>query len=555
MSWVDRLKGVFEFKKEKPEMKVDPFYVRPVDSYVGTATVNDVARIPMLPFNFRFCYDMYYYSDILRTVIRALTWETVRNGLMIVPKWEAKCQSCEEELSAVSDVCPVCGSDKIVKPNTMEKRVLKQWLERCNTNNENLIDVLLALLTDINVTDNAFVVVIKEYEFNGDGEVESAKVKEILRGSNVFIKMIINSNGKMGMTDDGRVVMTCLMHRDRAEYVPVDMVEEARCQVCGKKMYVAHYVMHMGTGLGSVRATMEQGKTIYYTAGEVLHVKKFTSGIGYGFSPVMSIWMKLMVLMKMDYFVLTSYHLQRTPKGILILRGNRESIAKAWKDLEEKARLNPNMVYPLAVEGTDLTASKRVAEWIDMTVKSQEIDFIAYREELRRTIGALYGVQPIFQGDLSTGAGLTNQGLQITVTNRAVEMEQRLVNEKILKWICEQLGVSDWLIQLKPHEEKDLQAQIHRELMRIQKAERLVALGYKAKMKETEDGIDFDFEEGGEISQEEIRQRARARENARLEDGIINEEQFFEGEPIWSGERRTEQRVEGEPMLPSRRES
>jgi hypothetical protein len=74
---------------------------------------------------------------------------------------------------------------------------------------------------------------------------------------------------------------------------------------------------------------------------------------------------------------------------------------------------------------------------------------------------------PIFQGDTSAGVGLANEGLQIVVTNRAVEREQTLFNEKVLPWLIRQMGVSDWEYQLIPNEGRDVVARIQRETMRI----------------------------------------------------------------------------------------
>ena len=200
-----------------------------------------------------------------------------------------------------------------------------------------------------------------------------------------------------------------------------------------------------------------------------------------------------MILWKMDYFTLMAYHLQRPPKGILILKGQRESIDKAWQAIVEQARLNPHMIYPLVVEGGE--EMKRVAEWVDLTIKADDVQFIEYRNELRRSIGAVYGVMPIFQADIARGQGLANEGLQITVTNRVVEDYQSIYNGRVLDWLVKQLGIREWKLVLRPHEEKDLAAAIQRFSMRIQNARAMKELGFIVRMKETIDGIDFDFEE------------------------------------------------------------
>ena len=50
------------------------------------------------------------------------------------------------------------------------------------------------------------------------------------------------------------------------------------------------------------------------------------------------------------------------------------------------------------------------------------------KEDLRDRICAYYGVSKIFMADNSTSGGLNNEGMQILVTNRAVEMAQNVYN-------------------------------------------------------------------------------------------------------------------------------
>jgi len=83
------------------------------------------------------------------------------------------------------------------------------------------------------------------------------------------------------------------------------------------------------------------------------------------------------------------------------------------------------------------------------------MQFIEMRNEFRRQIGALYGVMPLFQADVSTSGGLNNEGLQITVTNEAIEDGQAVFNDDYYPWVCDQLGITDYHIELNPHEEQD----------------------------------------------------------------------------------------------------
>jgi hypothetical protein len=153
---------------------------------------------------------------------------------------------------------------------------------------------------------------------------------------------------------------------------------------------------------------------------------------------------------------------------------------------------------------------------------------------------------PIFQGDTSAGVGLANEGLQIVVTNRAVEREQTLFNEKVLPWLIRQMGVSDWEYQLIPNEGRDVVARIQRETMRIANAERMAALGYKPVAVKTDDGIDFYYEVGGK----EIQESERSGYIASKVYQEIPEREIprYEGEPEHGRPRTDEQRFEGEEL-------
>ena len=99
------------------------------------------------------------------------------------------------------------------------------------------------------------------------------------------------------------------------------------------------------------------------------------------------------------------------------------------------------------------------------------------RQEMKRQIGAVYGVEPIFQGDLSQGGGLNNEGLQVTVTNRAVEFGQGIYNTFFLKRTLEAMQVEGWILELNPSEEQDEAAKIERQGASLENGRRALELG------------------------------------------------------------------------------
>jgi hypothetical protein len=194
----------------------------------------------------------------------------------------------------------------------------------------------------------------------------------------------------------------------------------------------------------------------------------------------------------MDYYIRQYYSGNKVPKGILTVNtSNADSFAKWWDTFTENTRLNPHALNPLLHQAPQ--GANKPIEWVNFMNNLQEMQYTEVRNELRQQIGAIYGVSPLFQNDTSTGGGLNNEGLQITVTNRSVESGQNLHNEKTLIWMFEQLGISDYNIVLFPSEEKDEQKEKQLRLLELQIAKATSDLGIETRM--TEEG-EFKYKEG-----------------------------------------------------------
>lgn len=471
---------------------------RPVDFGYSPLMFNTALnKGPYLPYMFYFSEMLVYNCDVLRTIIKAIVWETFRNGVYLKERFIVKCPKCEAEYNEPQNICEVCGNKKLKAPNKYERVKIDKWMKRVNYNNQTLINVLEDIDWNLNIFDNAYVVVRKRYIYNNEGRLIGAKPIELLSGDVKSIVLLMNQNGRLGYDENDNMLFVCPVHRDRLIQVSESDYNEKgyiKCPICGKESLqaFAEYGMVAG-GLTGMSASASDNK-YYLCRGEILHVKKFTPGIGYGFPMPSTIAVKVLVLMKMDSYVLAGYSLGRPPKGLLILKGNRDSIAKSWDYIEEMSRRNPWTIAPLVIEGYEKYSGK-IAEWIDLSLKMDETMLVQYRDELRRSIGVCYGVMPMFQGDMSVGGGLANEGLQITITNRTIEHEHSIMNE-ILEWISKQYGFNNYSILMKPHEEKDLVAQLHRIDMRMKIAKELIGMGYNVQIMEGVDGIEFKLLEG-----------------------------------------------------------
>ena len=189
----------------------------------------------------------------------------------------------------------------------------------------------------------------------------------------------------------------------------------------------AHYKVRTVTG------------DLYYNKSEIFHKSEHNPSSTYGLSPLFSLYPKVEILLTQDDWIRRYYSEDKPPKGFIAFNtDNEEGLMKAMDQIRIKSRQNPHAMFPLVFNNKD--AARDPVKFIDMSRSLDEMQFTESRNELRNQVGAAYGVSPVFQNDVSTSGGLNNEGLQITVTNRAVEDKQRILNQ-LLKWMfIEQLG-------------------------------------------------------------------------------------------------------------------
>ena len=407
---------------------------------------------------------------ILRTVLAKLNQEIFRRGYYWEKKFEVKCVECGEEYKHEVEACTLCegpvrkcDSDEIIYP--------KWLLNQENSMEQSFMNVLQEIEHDLNVVDDAFLILVKEYFVDEEtSEIMFYRIKEIIRGDPIFMRIVSDKRGVRG----GRYKV-CPIHRDQVSYPGQD----DPCQVCGSKMEDAHYVNMAGSG-----------KTQYYLKGEVLHVSKYNPSKLYGKSPVNTMWRQAMTLTAMDNYMYTAYQKRRIPKGIIsVTTDNLESMKSFWKAVDEKMERDPHYVPKVGIESS---TGRGGVNWVKFMDTMEEMQYISVRDEIRNRIAAYYGVSAVFMIDNGKSGGLNNEGMQILVTNRAVEFGQKVYTEVLFPRMLKQMDVHDWKLTLYPNEEEDEITRLRRDEMEANLAQRMMMLGYKPElMQEGERDIRF----------------------------------------------------------------
>ena len=486
MGFTDRLKGIFSFRaKSMTETTVRPSIAQP---YMATDTG---AKLPIFPFPLIMIYELADNVDSLRIPIETVNREMFKNGFEIVEKFKYKCNNCAKEFQykplkdAIKDEqpqstnesnaesigsattekavkkpvenkqgndealqCDTCLSTDLLRPEPTNRKKLEDILYNpVNANQQTIEDIMRMLERDLEIADNAYLLLLKNYSINdttGEIEHEKTEIKELLRVDPPQVAMIADSDGRVGYDDKHNPVYVCPRFEHRAKRLVSD-----RCDMCGAKALKAIFEVNSVYSIG-----IPQPKRVIYGEGEVIwKAGKYRPGLIYGFSPIYAIWSKVMALSHMDEYIRKYFDKMRPPRGMLVIASrNYETFRKSWDALEQKAIEDPYMIHPLLVE-SDKPGGKNMAQWLDFTGSLKELEFVEIRKELRMIIGAMYGVLPLYFGELPTG--WSQEGLQVTITNRAIKWGQDILKNSFLLKLAQINGVTDWELRLKTGEETD----------------------------------------------------------------------------------------------------
>nr|MDB4346092.1 phage portal protein [bacterium] len=403
-------------------------------------------------------YHVTYQSVIVRTCITQLKNEIFRRGYTWEEKFVVKCADCGRAHKTPTTACIDCGSTNLVKPNRDQLKYIHKLLDGYVNKGEQLfIDVLKELEDDLNIMDDAYMIMVKEYFVDGNGDIRMHRIKEVYRGDPVSMHIYADENGERGHQG-----FTCLNHRD---FISTEISDT--CGMCGTELHPVHYVNRVN------------GTEQYFLDGEVLHFSKYSPSRLYGQSPIMTMWNQITTLLAMENYVNSSYTKARMPRGLLTVQTrNMESMKSFWRGVKDKMEQDPHFIPVMGIEGE----GKGGVEWIKFMDSLKEMDYISVKDDLRDRIAGFFGVSKVFMADSSASGGLNNEGMQILVTNRAVEMAQTIWNNYVFPFMTKEFGITDWELKLPPSEEEDEIAVLRKREIEVNVAAAIKNLGFEVNM-------------------------------------------------------------------------
>ncbi len=465
----------------------------------------DGSKIPMWRVAPNRIYELAEYVGDLRAVLETIQREMFRNGIEVVPRYEHKCLVCLKEyeqeplkefvpLKELSSSkkklkCTSCGNEndrKWARPDPKHRQILQTLLEkRVNNNQQSLKLVARQAERDLDTIDGFYILVSRKWKLEklrvpdpltgatkrAVMSIDESVIDEIIRIHPIQCSIIASDEAVLGVGADGKPRYICPQyeHRDTVLEIPV-------CPKCGTEAFNAF----LETNSVPYGVPLSSPKKMYYSQKEILWCPgKFMPDVLYGNSPIQSVWKKVMSLMFQDEYMWKYFDKDRPPKSLLIMGSrNSESVQSFMEKQRQGARQDPYMPRPILLNTENVG---QAVQFIDLTPNFKELELNELRKELRQIISTVFGVQPLFYGEQAK-AGLGNEALQVTLTNRTIKWFQRFLNENFFDELTDILEIYDWKIELVTSEEID---ELRDEQVRGQKidnAVKLYGMGFEIAM-------------------------------------------------------------------------
>jgi len=458
-------------------------------------------------------YVLAYQVTEIRSVVLAILREVFRKGFSTwQQKYVRKCIQCGKEFDEEEDDhCDECFAYEIVEqdvfdseydeivtkkvrkykrddngekipvgtsiPDFTQQKAFDDLIINANSFHQSLESVMHEFMTDILIADDGFLLLNKEYEIDSTtGNVSKSKIFEVTRLHPALTEYDIDR--KDGLPE--RSHFLCPIHREQQTHT-----SPGRCDVvategfrCNAKLLPAMYRYYW------------RGRYRYYLADEICHASFFNPSKTYGYSPVLTVFEKVLSIVGADRTLYRYWYERRIPPGLLITyTDDPESLETEIERVKTQMLNDPN-TFPWVAASAKNNRGK--TDFVKLAYTFQELDYLPVRQEIRDRVAMLWGVTPLFSGDASSVGGLTRESAQTDMHNKLIESYQNVINHTVIPFMLKQLNISDWEIHLQPPQEETEEIQLSVEKMRLENANMMLQLGYEA-IKEKGKEIKFKY--------------------------------------------------------------
>ena len=361
------------------------------------------------------------------------------------------------------------------EPDGEQKDMLNSFLSDCNSFGQSLEEVLRQFHYDVNVVDDGFLYLVKEYY--DDGRNVRSKVKEIRRLNPALVEYDLDMAGL-----PKNAHFTGPLKREHIADVPGTCKEDG----CSNERWPVMYKYY------------HRSQHIYLFEKEVIHLSKFFPSETYGWSPLLTIFEKVLTLIGMDKNLYRYFFERKMPGSMMmVFTDDPESLRRERANIAAQTRMDPNFVPMVAVSAKN---NRGRVDMVRLFHTLQEMDYLPVRQEIRERVAAMWGVTPAWQGAPEAFGGLSTQTQQLVVMSRVVEGDQRLFHEKVFPQILEAFGITDWTLWLPQPEERAEATRIQFAQQKVAIAQQYAQLGFNVALKDQDVSLEeAEFTISGEM--------------------------------------------------------
>ena len=213
----------------------------------------------------------------------------------------------------------------------------------------------------------------------------------------------------------------------------------------------------------------------------------------YGNSIIVSGLRILMSIIAMDNFNFDNYSTGKLAQIIAMMgitQTEADDLAQSVKRQKEMASVQ-ELSIAQRISGTSQEAAKlrtlfiaggTDAKVINAMPESEKMQSLDWWKLWREIFGSLYGVSPVFTGIMESGKTGNNPRMQFDVQNNTSEFYQHKVNDVYNNFVFPKLGVTDWLFEYNPLEEKDEAQDETIMSLKLANIEKAISLGMDAEL-------------------------------------------------------------------------
>jgi len=363
-------------------------------------------------------------------------------------------------------------------PDMVQQKNFDDLRSDANSFHQGMQSVFIEFIQDVLIADDGFLLLNKEYVLDRTtGKVESQKVFEITRLHPALTEYDIDR--KDGLPERSHFI--CPIHREQQTHT-----SPGQCVAINDEGYLCNGVL-----LAAMYRYYWRGRYRYYTKDEILHASFFSPSKTYGYSPVLTVFEKVLSLVGADRTLYRYWYERRIPPGLIITYTDDPDSLEVEIERIKTQMLNDPNTFPWVAASARNNRGK--TDFVKLAYTFQELDYLPVRQEIRERIAMLWGVTPLFQGDAqSAGGGMAKESAQTSMHDALIESYQSIFNEQIIPDLLKQLGITDWTIGLAPPREETEDINLSLEKQRIEIATQMQQLGYEPQ-KDTGKDLRFTY--------------------------------------------------------------